>query len=276
MLTYGPTTPETRFDYNIFQGVEPTCAIRSQELILRDFGIQISQEDLKQFATHKGWYDEGTPEDAIGNLLETCQIGTHTAHCDSVYDIINELKDGHRVIVTLDSHEIWAEPGSFEYEFYRLIPNPDHALIVSSINVDPDNPENSKVMLTDPGSGSILEYDIERFAHAWKDSDCYMMATDEAAPYQYNPATQTMEVSNFATDFTLQEFPYHNEFSNIWQIDQIGYVPYYDEGHLDYLTDNLNYDDFTNHYEDNDFDFLDNLFGMNDINWDNFIHVLWG
>lgn len=276
MLTYGPSTPETHFDYNIFQGVEPTCAIRSQEIILRDFGIQISQEDLKQFAAHKGWYDEGTPEDAIGNLLETCKVSTHTAHCDSVYDIINELKDGHRVIVTLDSHEIWAEPGSFEYEFYKNIVNPDHALIVSSINIDPDNPENSKVVLTDPGSGSILEYDIDRFAHAWSDSNCYMMATDEAAPYQYNPTTQTMEMSNFATDFTIQEFPYHNEFSNIWQIDQIGYVPYYDEGHLDYLTDNLSYDDFTTHYEEDDLDFLDNLFGMNDINWDNFMHILWG
>lgn len=276
MLTYGPSTPETHFDYNIFQGVEPTCAIRSQEIILRDFGIQISQEDLKQFAAHKGWYDEGTPEDAIGNLLEICKVSTHTAHCDSVYDIINELKDGHRVIVTLDSHEIWAEPGSFEYEFYKNIVNPDHALIVSSINIDPDNPENSKVVLTDPGSGSILEYDIDRFAHAWSDSNCYMMATDEAAPYQYNPTTQTMEMSNFATDFTIQEFPYHNEFSNIWQIDQIGYVPYYDEGHLDYLTDNLSYDDFTTHYEEDDLDFLDNLFGMNDINWDNFMHILWG
>jgi hypothetical protein len=276
MLTYGPTIPEKNFDYNIFQGVEPTCAIRSQEIILRDFGIQIPQEELKQYASHMGWYDEGTPEEAIGNLLETCNVSTHTAHCDSVYDIINELKDGHRVIVTLDSHEIWAEPGSFEYEFYKLIPNPDHALIVSSICIDPDNPESSKVILTDPGSGSILEYDIERFAHAWGDSNCYMMATDEPAPYQYNPETQTMEMSNFATDYAIQEFPFHNEFSNIWQVAEVGYVPYYDEGHLDYVTDNLSYDDFTAHYEENDFDFLNDLFGFNDINWDNFMHVLWG
>lgn len=103
-----------------------------------------------------------------------------------------------------------------------------------------------------------------------------MMATDEPAPYQYNPETQTMEMSNFATDYTIQEFPFHNDFSNIWQVAEVGYVPYYDEGHLDYVTDDLSYEDFTAHYEDSDYDFLNDLFGFNDINWDNFMHILWG
>lgn len=276
MLTYGPTVPKKEFDYNIFQGVEPTCAIRSQEIVLRDFGIQIPQEDLKNYATEMGWYDEGTPEEAIGNLLETCNISTHTAHCDSIYDLINELKDGHRVIVTLDADEIWAEPDSLEYQFYKLIKDPNHALIVTSISVDPDNPENSKVTLTDPGSGSILEYDMERFSHAWGDSDCYMMATDEPAPYQYNAETKQMEMSNFATDFSIQEFPFHNDFSNIWEIAEVDYTPYYDEGHLDFITDDLSNDDFTAHYDSNDLDFLNNNFGFNDIDWNNYMHILWG
>lgn len=274
MLTIGPNVPEVHFDYNIFQGVDPTCAVKSQEIILRDFGIQIPQEELKNYAEVQGWYDEGTPECAIGNLLETCNVSTHTAHCDSIYDIINELKDGHRVIVTLDSQEIWYEPDSPEYEFYRQIKNPDHAVIVSSINIDVENPENTTVVLTDPGSGSILQYDLERFTHAWGDSDCYMMATDEPAPYQYNPESQSMEMSNFATDYSIEEFPFHNDFTDIWQVDQLGYVPYYDEGHLDYLTDNLSYDDFSAYYEDGDWDDLDNLFGMNDIDWDSLIHGL--
>ena len=233
MLTFGPKVSHTNFDYNIFQGHDPICAIRCQEMILRDYGIQIPKEELTAYATEQGWYHgTGTKPSDVGNLLETCNVGTHSQHCDSVYDLINELKDGHRVIVGVDAHELWAEPGTEEYEFYRNLTNADHALIVTSVNIDPENPENSTVVLTDPGNGSIMEYDFEKFAHSWRDSNYFMMATDEPAPYQYNAETQCMEVSNFATDFTLQEFPFHNEFTDIWEVDQLGYVPYYEDGHL--------------------------------------------
>lgn len=266
MLTFGPRVTETEFDYNIFQGHDPICAIRCQEIVLRDYGIQIPKDELTQFAAEKGWYHgHGTKEGDVGNLLEVCNVGTHTKHCDSVYDLINELKEGHRVIVAVDSHELWAEPDSLEYKFYRHMTNADHALIVTSIEVDPANPENASVVLTDPGSGSIIRYDMERFAHSWKDSNCFMMATDEPAPYQYNAETRCMEVSNFATDYTLQEFPFHNEFTDIWEVDDLGYVPYYGEGHLVNITDDLLYEDFMNSYTTDSFDSLDDSFNMMNI-----------
>ncbi len=267
MLTFGPKVIRTEFDYNIFQGHDPICAIRCQEMILRDYGIQIPKEELTAYATEQGWYHgNGTKPCDVGNLLETCNIATHSKHCDSVYDLINELKEGHRVIVGVDSHELWAEPGSKEYEFYRNLTNADHALIVTSINIDPNNPENSTVVLTDPGNGSIMEYDFERFAHSWKDSKCFMMATDEPAPYQYNAETKCMEVSNFATDFALQEFPFHNEFTNIWEVNELGYVPYYDDGHLLSITDELTYNDFVFAYNDDRFDILDDSLNIHETN----------
>lgn len=266
MLTFGPKVTQTEFDENIFQGHDPICAIRCQEMILRDYGIQIPKDELTQFATEKGWYHgHGTKLGDVGNLLEVCNVGTHSMHCDSVYDLINELNEGHRVIVAVDSHEIWAKPGSLEYMFYRHLTNADHALIVTNIEVDVLDPKNSTVVLTDPGSGSILKYDMERFAHAWKDSNCFMMATDKPAPYQYNAETKTMEMSNFATDFTLQEFPFHNEFSDIWQIDDLGYVPYYVDGHLVNVTEDLTYDDFMNAFVTDSFGSLDDSFNMMDV-----------
>ena len=266
MLTFGPRVTQTEFDYNIFQGHDPICAIRCQEMIMRDYGIQIPKDELTQFATDKGWYHgHGTKENDVGNLLEVCNIGTHTQHCDSVYDLINELKEGHRVIVAVDSHELWAEPGSKEYEFYRHLTHADHALIVTSVSIDPLHPENSTVVLTDPGNGSILEYDFERFAHSWKDSNCFMMATDEPAPYQYNAEKKCMEVSNFATTFSLQEFPFHNEFTDIWQVDKLGYVPFYGEGHLDNITGELSYDDFTNAFSTDSYSSLDDSLNMNNV-----------
>lgn len=269
MLTFGPKVPETDFDYNIFQGHDPICAIRCQEMIMRDYGIQIPKDELVEYATEQGWYHgTGTKQIDVGNLLETCNIGTHSQHCDSVYDLINELKDGHRVIVGVDSHELWAESGSEEYEFYKNLTNADHALIVTSVNVDPNNPENSTVVLTDPGNGSIMTYDFEKFAHSWKDSNYFMMATDEPAPYQYNAETECMELSNFATEYTIEEFPFHNEFTDIWKVDDLGYVPYYEDGHLDNITDNLSYDEFVLAFDDGGYDELDDSFGINETSDD--------
>lgn len=273
MLTFGPKVSYTNFDYNIFQGHDPICAIRCQEMILRDYGIQIPKEELTAYATAQGWYHgSGTKPSDVGNLLETCNVGTHSQHCNSVYDLINELKEGHRVIVGVDSRELWAEPGTEEYDFYRNLTHADHALIVTSVKIDPENPENSTVVLTDPGNGSIMEYSFERFAHSWGDSNFFMMATDEPAPYQYNAETQCMEVSNFATDFCLQEFPFHNEFTDIWEVDQLGYVPYYGEGHLSSITEDLSYDAFAFAYTNDRFDTLDDSLHMND-DTDCLVHV---
>lgn len=273
MLTFGPKVAQTDFDYNIFQGHDPICAIRCQEMILRDYGIQIPKEELTAYATEQGWYHgKGTKPRDVGNLLETCNIGTHSKHCDSVYDLINELKEGHRVIVGVDGRELWAEPGTEEYEFYRNLTKANHALIVTSVNIDPENPENSTVVLTDPGNGSIMEYDFEKFAHSWRDSNYFMMATDEPAPYQYNAEDQCMEMSNFATEFTLQEFPFHNEFTDIWEVEQLGYVPYYEDGHLWSITEKLSYDDFAFAYNNDSFDTLDSSLNMYD-DTDNLVHV---
>ena len=71
-----------------------------------------------------------------------------------------------------------------------------------------------------------------------------------------------MEVSNFATNFTLQEFPFHNEFTDIWQVDKLGYVPYYGEGHLDNITEDLSYDDFTNAFTTDSYSSLDDSLNM--------------
>lgn len=265
MLTFGPKVQLTEFDENIFQGGDKICAIRCQEMILRDYGIIIPKDELTAYATAQGWYSgTGTKLKNIGNLLETCNIKTHSLRCESPYDLINELKDGHRVIVGVDANELRAEEGSEEYEFYRNLPNANHALIVTSVSIDTEHPEKSTVVLTDPGNGAIMEYDFEKFARSWSDSKYFMMATDEPAPYQYNAHSKCMEVSNFATDESMREFPFHNEFTDIWEVDRLGYVPYYEDGHLLSLTENMSYDDFISAYDNDRFDMLDDTLNVCD------------
>ena len=64
---------------DIQQGYDDTCAIRSQELILRDFGIPVTEDTLRQQAMDKGWYSpgSGTYLENVGNLLEMYGVETH-------------------------------------------------------------------------------------------------------------------------------------------------------------------------------------------------------
>lgn len=257
---------EDTFDTAIFQGSSPICAIRSQQIIMRDYGIQIPHDELVDYSAAQGWYDKnGTCKSAIGNLLSICGIGIHTSEDNNIYDLVNELQAGHRVIVGVDSHELWSEPGSEEWEFYNSRNHADHALIVAGLRVDPAHPEDSTVILTDPGQGNVyIEYPMEHFVEAWKDANFYMMATDEPAPYQYNEETHMMELSNFATEYTVSQFPFNNEFSSLYDFEEAyDYEPYYAEGHLDYITENISYEDFMEHWDDSDYDSLNEMFGIN-------------
>lgn len=206
-------TSDGTFDSRIYQGAGPTCALRSQQIILRDYGIQIPQRQLVDYAEAHGWFGpDGTPGCYVGNLLDICGVGTHRMYDATVSDLVAELKAGHRVIVSVDSNELWAAPGTREYEFYRNIQNPDHALIVSGLKIDPYNPRKIDVVLTDPGSGdAYISYPLEKFHHAWGDGHFFMVATDEPAPYQYNEVTQMMEPSGFLTEYAVRRFPFDNE-----------------------------------------------------------------
>lgn len=259
-LTFGPRTHSTEFDPNLFQGQEPTCAIRSQEIVMRDFGIQIPQEELVKYATEHGWYDDGTPFECMSNLLNTVHIDTHTQENVSVDDLACELNAGHRVIVAVDAHEIWRDHGPIGNWIADHFVDANHALIVTSLNVDLEDSSKSTVLLTDPGSGEIIECPYDRFLHSWGDSGRYMIATDDAAPYQYNPDTQDMEFSGFATNYTMPEFHLNNEFSSIYDIATQGdYNPIYGLGDTFNFANNGGDIDCITSYYDHDFLNLDDI-----------------
>ncbi|PTX91199.1 hypothetical protein [Opitutus sp. ER46] len=192
---------------DIYQGYSDTCAIRSQEIVLRDFGVHISQEQLIAEATQRGWYQpgHGTSPEAVGNLLEAHGVQVQRFENANIFNLSNELAQGHKVIIGVDAGELWDRGiGERVMDFIGL-EQPDHALIVSSI--DTTDPKNVKVILTDPGTGQVAaEYPMEQFIDAWKDSNCFMVSTVEPAPV-FAPG---MENFNYATGHlaTVGELPY--------------------------------------------------------------------
>lgn len=171
------------------QGVD-TCAIKAQQLILEDFGINISEADLVEYSVDKGWYvknsGKGTAMKDVGRILDAAKIPCTSRDDANVYDLANELQQGHKVIVGVDSGELRKEDslliGLQEWiEDFFGIDKPDHAIIVAGIDVsDPNNP---LVLVTDPGTGDKEKaYPLKVFMDAWQDSKCFMCSTNVAPP----------------------------------------------------------------------------------------------
>lgn len=275
---YEPNYQLDKFDPNIYQGINNTCAIRCQQIVLRDYGLMFDQNELVDHAIQMGWFNPdpengGTDKYSVGNLIDEC--GIHTTRNDNanIYDLIAELRAGHRVIVNVDANELWVknEKNLFKRLFgeaknkvndsiqgIRGVEGANHAVIVAGVNVNPSDPSDIHVTLIDSGTGDVcIEYEFKDFQKAWEDGNCRMISTDIPAPFQYNYLTHQMEPSGFNTEFkpSMAEAP--TGLNNIFQISSNyiekyeDYNPLYDEdnNHIPYETnmhDSHNNDDVDN------------------------------
>lgn len=270
----GDVTPFPEvMSHDIIQHQSDTCAIKSQQIILHSFGMDIPEEILTIEATGKGYYipGKGTDPSLVGMILEDHGVGTHTKYHATIYDLVAELAQGHKVIVGVDADELW-RPSYFNDLFGEQA---NHALIVTGI--DTTNPNDIRVLITDPGTGDVARsYPIAQFLDAWHDSSCMMVATDMAPQVSYAGVLTNPEMINF--DYINGHIPYVGNIPYDVYADNM--LPRFDDyfnhqigdihSSLDYqhLFDHLDdaYDNFDNHFADNDtndvldVDGLDNLF----------------
>lgn len=169
---------------SIQQEYADTCAIKSQQIILNDFGVPVSEDQLVQYSIEKGWYSgdgTGTQMGDVGKLLAEAGIPCTQTVDANVFDLANELAKGHKVIVGVDSGELWDNKLLGWLKDIYQGDTPDHALIVGGIDMtDPNNP---MVILTDPGTGEAAQpYPLDQFMDAWADSTHYMVSTDIPTP----------------------------------------------------------------------------------------------
>ena len=168
----------------VLQQYSDTCAIKSQQLILNEFGINVNEDQLVQYSYEHGWYQgdgSGTQMGDVGNLLEEAGIPCTRQADANVFNLVSELSQGHKVIVGVDSGELWGNKFTAWWNDFYNGDTPDHALIVSGI--DASDPDNVKVIVTDPGTGEgYKEYPLDQFIDAWSDAQCYMVSTDLPVP----------------------------------------------------------------------------------------------
>lgn len=173
-------TPDHDAQYWQPQSTAFTCAVQAQRGIIEEFtGQSVSEAQLVYDATVNGWLTDGgmSPHD-VGNLLELYGIPCHTRTGATVEELMAELAQGHKVIVGVDSGEVWQNDFPLEDFFSQ---SADHAIWVTG--VDMSDPANPKVIVNDSGdpSGAGKAYDLALFKDAWQDSGFFYVATDNAS-----------------------------------------------------------------------------------------------
>ena len=252
-----------------------SCAIKSQQLILSDLGIEVSEVDLVQAAAVNGWYNGGTAPQDVGNLLELANIPVTRQEGANVFNLVNELAQGHKVIVGLDANEMWHNDSISEklrnwYNDFFGESGGNHALIVAGI--DTSDPNNIQVIVKDPGSGDDGKpYPLDQFMDAWSDANCYMVSTDMSAP-EFAEGMQNFDQElGHIPDVAGVSYPDFQIFNDI----SMGLPPFMPTG--DFVPPIGNFvppmpsispmTSLTNAY----FDFANNNIGFNDIFSDNYM-----
>ncbi|MFC1785529.1 C39 family peptidase [Candidatus Neomarinimicrobiota bacterium] len=155
------------------QTTDFTCGIVSSEMIMKMFGLDISESELVFEATSEGLLTEdGMTMEGIQQVLDNHGIASYIGH-GSLDDLANELEQGHKIIITLDSGEIWQNDSKFEDFFQEKA---DHAVVLTGIDLQSETPV---VYLNDPGrpDGMAMAVDLETFTDAWQDSSNQYLAT---------------------------------------------------------------------------------------------------
>lgn len=156
-----------------YQGDTNRCAVFAQMFAIEDLlDIDIDPDELTAMAEENGWFDDGTPPNCVGKLMEAYGLETHSGS-GTIDDIANCLANDGKVIVGLDSSEIWVGPD--HEDAYSPGMQADHAVEV--IGIDYSDPDNPMVILNDSGTpdGAGETVPLDQFMDAWQDSGCFMV-----------------------------------------------------------------------------------------------------
>ena len=206
----------------VFQWYDDTCAIKSQQLVLEQYGIEVSQEDLISIAEEQGWYQSGggTPMNFVGNLLDYHGVPSTSVVGANVGNLVAELAQGHQVIIGLDSGELHNNSILEGIKDFFLGGTPDHALIVAGIDLT--DPNNSYVILKDPGTGDVAKpYPLDQFMDAWNDANCFMVSTNEPTPAFELQHMNLHDINGMSVESFLSANDVHNQKLDIVDVETL-------------------------------------------------------
>lgn len=165
------------------------CAIKAQQMVLRNYGIEVTIEELTELAKKNGWFEEGKGSafDFVGELLNTYGVEAVQMRNAGIYHIMHELSQGHKIIVGVDDDLSGQDDTNAAFGFEGA----QHVMLV--VGIDTSDKDHLKVVVRDPSHPDKDQvYDAKDFMKRWNNTGCFMVATKQAAPLSANP-----EMENF-------------------------------------------------------------------------------
>ncbi len=140
----------------------------------------ISDESMFYDTIIHGWNKDHTMSIYdIRDQLELYGVGSHVKMDASIEDLMSELTQGRRVIISKSS-EIIEEPGHPLWRFFQQ--SSGNAIWIDKVDLsDPGHPKITIKDSFDP-QGPGKEYELAEFVNAWRDSGLNFVATDHAPP----------------------------------------------------------------------------------------------
>ena len=165
------------------------CAIKAQQMVLRNYGIEVSVEELTELAKKNGWFEEGKGSafDFVGELLNTFGVEAVQMRNAGIYHIMHELSQGHKIIVGVDDDLSGQDDTNAAFGFEGA----QHVMLV--VGIDTTDKDHLKVVVRDPSHPEKDQvYEAKDFMQRWNNTGCFMVATKQVAPLSANP-----EMENF-------------------------------------------------------------------------------
>lgn len=170
--------PVASMEHWEYQGDTNRCALYSQKFVIEELSPDIDEIDIEEFANiakEHGWFSEdgGTTLLNMNNMLDYYRINNEMTFNNTIEDIETCLSNGGKVIVSIDSCEIW-----YDEDDNMFSPDScsDHAVEV--IGIDRSDPEHPMVILNDSGTpygrGEMIP--LEVFEGAWEDGNNQMIS----------------------------------------------------------------------------------------------------
>ena len=161
-------TPDEDAEDWEYQVEDGPCAIYAQCMAYENLtGEDVDIDAVIEAAEENGWYDPetGTTIGDMDEVLNMLGAETEEGMGASLDDIRDCLEDDGRMVVAVDSNEIWCPSGSSEY----LPNNPNHAVEVIGIDYSGEEP---MVVINDSGTpdGHAIQVPASQFMDAWEDS----------------------------------------------------------------------------------------------------------
>jgi hypothetical protein len=166
-------------------GFQGTCGLVSCQDVLGQFGVNVSEGDVVQFAVGNGLCSvTDSPESSGGTSVETqaqvlsdAGVPAETVSGADLNDLAGWVAQGHGVIVEVNAGELWDNADAYANG------DANHAIVVTGVALDPQTGQVEGYYINDSGrgfpsdSGRFVSADLMQ--QAWADTGGTAAVTDQ-------------------------------------------------------------------------------------------------